>query len=84
MKTVFSSEDYGLTDATPFLVERANPRFLLESKGQYYLWNADSNVVVKIEEPVGLEELLRTLTKWDKIKAVNVERINKDGVMGRL
>jgi len=84
VKTVFTSEDFGLSDATPFLAEKANPRFLLESKGQYYLWNAASNVVVKIEEPVGLEELLGCLTKWNKIKAADVKRVNKDEVMSGL
>lgn len=73
---MFRSPDYGLSDATPILAEKASPKFLFESKGQYYLWNAVSDMFAKIEEPVGLEELLECMdnSKWDKIKVADVER----------
>jgi hypothetical protein len=83
---MFTSQAYGLSDVTPVLVERASPRFLLESQGRYYLWNAVSDAVMKIEEPVGLKELLRCLdrAKWDMIKAVGIQRVKDCKLVGSL
>lgn len=75
---MFTSQSYGLSDITPVLANKANPQFLLKSQGRYYLWNAISNTVVRIEKPVALEELLGCLdkAKWDKIETVDVQRVD--------
>lgn len=69
----FPAEDYGLPPANLILVDHNRSTFLVECEGKYFLWNDISNDVARIDEPIGLSNILQTMKDFGKLKTVRLE-----------